>query len=203
MPLRSDGEPREIEIRCDGTKCQKINSVVLPEIVGFGNITVGIIGEAPYVDEVNYKDADGNSHPRPFVGSSGMLLREYFDYDRYTYHIVNSVNCLTYEYETTLKPSEMPVGEQTKRLENCRPFVEQVLGLLNDGSVIMTLGVFARRALFNEKLSVSPFPYEWSLGDKTFYVFVNHHPAYTLYRGSARQEFEDILEASGVFKMEK
>lgn len=195
MPLRSDGEPREIEIRCDGTKCHKKNIVVLPEIVGFGNITVGIIGEAPYVDEVEFG--------RPFVGDSGLFLRKYFDYDKYTYHIVNSVNCLTYEYETTVKPSEMPSREQATRLDSCRPFVEQVLGLLNDGSVVMTLGVFARRALFDEKLPVSTFPRVLRVSDKKFYVFINHHPAYILYRGSAKQEFEDILEASSVFKLDK
>jgi len=191
MLLRNEGEPRSIEIRCTGNKCHKINSVVNPEIVGFGDVTVGIIGEAPYVDEVEEK--------RPFVGRSGMVLREYFDFEQYTYHIVNSINCLTYEYGTTVKPSEMTIRERMQRLEACRPFVNEIFDYLDDGSVIMALGVFARLSLFNEKVKVSPFPLEYEVGEKTFYVFVNHHPAYLIYNQSARGEFEDVLEASGVF----
>ena len=202
MRLSEDGEPRSIEIRCKGDKCHKINSVVEPEIVGYGDITVGIVGEAPYKDEVDYRDADGDIHPRPFVGNSGVLLRQYFDYDKYTYYIVNSINCLTYEYETTVKPSEMTVRERTQRLMACKPFVDQVLNLLDDGSVIVTLGVFARLSLFGDKVSVSVFPREYGLGDKRFFVFVNHHPSYLLHKPSMVTEFEEILEASGVFKFE-
>lgn len=199
MLLKSEGEPRSIEIRCTGNKCHKINAVVNPEIVGLGKTTVGIIGEAPYVDEVAYDD--GNIKGRPFVGRSGMMLREYFDYEKYTYHIVNSINCLTYEYETTVKPSEMTVRERMQRIEACRPFVNEIFDYLDNGSVIMALGVFARLSLFNEKVGVSPFPKEYKIGEKKFYVFVNHHPAYLIYNQSVKGEFEDILEASGVFKI--
>lgn len=192
MLLKNEGEPRGIEIRCKGAKCHKKNIVVNPEIVGFGDITVGIIGEAPYKDEAE--------EGRPFVGRSGMVLREYFDFDEYTYHIVNSINCLTYEYGTTIKPSEMTVRQRMNRVESCRPFVKQVFEYLDDGSVIMSLGVFAKLSLFNEKVRVSPFPREYKIGEKTFYIFVNHHPAYLIYNQSARGEFEEILEASGVFK---
>lgn len=191
MPLREENEPREIEIRCKGDKCHRINAVVSPEIIGSGNITVGIVGEAPYIDEVEAK--------RPFVGRSGRLLREYFDYDLYTYYIVNSINCLTYEYDTTIKPSEMTTFEKKKRLDNCRTFVHQVLDQLEDGSVVMALGVFARLSLFGEKVPVSVFPRVFETENKTLNVFINHHPAYLIYNNSAIQEFEDILFASGVF----
>ena len=193
--MKDEGEPRSLEIRCKGTKCHKKNIAVNPEIVGFGERTVGIIGEAPYKDEAE--------EGRPFVGRSGMVLREYFDFDEYTYHIVNSINCLTYEYGVEIKPSEMTTRERMNRLESCREFVKYVFGHLDDGSVIMALGVFARLSLFKEKVRVSTFPREYKVGEKTFYVFVNHHPAHLIYNQAARGEFEDILEASGVFRERK
>jgi uracil-DNA glycosylase family 4 len=185
------GNPTKIKIDCDGTRCEHCNKVVNPEKVGYGNIAVGLVGEAPFKEEVELG--------RPFVGNSGLQLRKYLDLDNYVYFIMNSVNCLTYVDENILKPSDMVLDVYEERKEMCRQFRERVLDLLDDRSVIMLFGRFAKLAMLGANIPNSPFPRELKYKDKIFYVFTNYHPAYLLYRPSSREVFEDILDSSGVF----
>ena len=76
---------------------------VNPEAVGFGDITVGIVGEAPWKDEIIIG--------RPFVGTSGLLLRGYFDYEKFKYFIVNSTCCTSFDGDKMIKPSDMDLSD--------------------------------------------------------------------------------------------
>lgn len=186
-------EYTDIEIECDGSRCPENNSVVYPEIVGIGEMKVGVLGEAPYIEE----EALG----RPFVGPSGQVLREYFDLDSCTYYIFNTVSCLTYVNGEPLKPSKMTPEQYEHRHTMCRPFREQILDTLDDGSVIVACGKFAIHALFGDwKKKASTVPDFLEYKGKTFIVYSIYHPAYPLYRPSARVAFEELIEATGVFK---
>lgn len=188
------GDFHTIKIACDGTRCPDNNYVVHPEIIGNGDIQVGIWGEAPFVDEV--------AEERPFIGSSGSILRDnYFDLESCTYCIFNTVSCLTYRDGETRKPSQMDYDEYQLRFVKCRPFREQMLDMLEDGSVVVVFGRFAIAGLFDDpakKASVYPEFIEHK--GKTFISYACYHPAYILYRPSALTVFDDILAASGVFR---
>jgi len=190
------GDPRSVDIDCEGNRCLLKNVVVKPEIVGNGVITVGIIGEAPYTEEVKYG--------RPFIGRTGLFLRQYFDLDKYRYHIFNSVMCLSYDEDVPIKPSEMSQSDYELRMKKCSRYRDQVLDLLDDESVVMVFGRFAKLAMFGDAStpnSVFPISHFDMLMQKTFYMFSNYHPAHILYRPSSKGVFDDIMTASGVFKM--
>ena len=189
------GDPRGVDIDCEGSKCPLKNVVVKPEIVGNGAITVGIIGEAPYTEEVEYG--------RPFIGRTGLFLRQYFDLERYRYHIFNSIMCLSYDGEVPIKPSEMKQDAYELRIKNCSRYRDQMLALLDDESVIMVFGRFAKIAMlgYNSPNSVFPISHFDMFKQKTFYMFLNYHPTYTFYRPSSKEAFDDIMTASGVFKV--
>lgn len=180
-----------VPIKCDGLLCPAKNTVVYPEIVGNGSIKVGILGEAPYKEEVAYGE--------PFIGESGQLLRQYFDLDECTYFIFNTVNCMTIRNSVVIKPSEMGYDEFKGRFAMCRPFREQIMDLLDNGSVIMAFGRFAQQALFADKMDPSDVPIFYDYKKKMLLAYSNYHPAYVLYRPSYKVQFEDILTASGVF----
>ena len=193
MLFKENGH-RSVDIGCDGSRCPDYNIVVPPEIIGSGDIQVGIMAEAPYVNE--------SEIGRPLVGSSGQELREYFDLDYCTYYIFNTLMCLTYRDGETRKPSQMEYDEYHDRFAKCEMFREQVLDLLDDGSVVIAFGKFAIAGLFGDfkrKASITPVFLDWK--DKTFIAYGCLHPAYMLYRPSARVDFEAILEASGMFKL--
>lgn len=182
-----------VEIDCDGSRCSMVNVVVYPEIIGNGEISVGVLGEAPFIEE----EIQGC----PFIGPSGQLIRSYFDLEECTYYIFNTLSCLTYDDGETLKPSKMTKEEYENRFAMCEPLRNEILDLLEDGSVIIALGKFAIHALFKDwtkKASVFPDFLEYE--GKTFIVYCVYHPAYLLYRPSARGKFEEMLQASGVFK---
>lgn len=184
-----------IEIDCNGKRCSMVNSVVYPEIIGNGDLTVGVLGEAPYIEE--------EMKGRPFIGPSGQLIRSYFDLESCTYYIFNTLSCLTYDNGEPLKPSKMSPEEYESRFAKCEPFRNEILDLLEDGSVLVALGKFAIHTLFgNWKKSASMFPDFVEYDGKTFIVYCLYHPAYLLYRPSARGKFEEMLKATGVFKME-
>lgn len=189
------GDPRSVDISCNGNRCPLKNVVVKPEIVGNGDITVGIVGEAPYLEEVKYG--------RPFIGRTGLFLRQYFDLEKYRYHIFNSILCLSYDGEVPVKPSEMSQNDYELRIENCARYRNQMLDMLDDESVVMVFGKFAKIAMlgYNSPNSVFPLSHFDMLMQKTFYMFLNYHPTYTFYRPSSKGVFEDILIASGVFKV--
>jgi DNA polymerase len=191
-----EAEYQRVEIECDGSRCPEHNVVVYPEIIGTGEIKVGLLGEAPFIEEEIQK--------RPFVGSSGQIIREYLDLESCTYYIFNSVSCLTYREGETLKPSKMGPEEYEARLTACRPFRQQVLDLLDDGSVIVALGKFAIHAMFGDwSKRASTVPDFLEIEGKTYIVYSVYHPAYPLYRPSAYDKFEELLEATGVLKVER
>lgn len=183
-----------IKIDCDGNRCPNENQVVYPEVIGSGDIQVGILGEAPYLDECEFN--------RPFIGPSGQIIREYLDLESCTYYIFNSVSCLTYREGETLKPSKMSPEEYEARFTACRPFRQQILNLLDDGSVIVALGKFAIHAMFGDwSKKASTIPDFLEIEGKTYIVYSVYHPAYPLYRPSAYDKFEELLEATGVLKV--
>ena len=183
-----------VEIECDGSRCSECNVVVHPEIIGTGDIKVGLLGEAPFIEE----EIQG----RPFIGPSGQLIREYLDLESCTYHIFNSVSCLTYRDGETLKPSKMSPEEYKIRFAACRSFREQILDLLDDGSVLVALGKFAIHALFDDwNKRASTVPEFLEIKGKTYIVYCVYHPAYLLYRPSAQDKFDELLAATNVFNM--
>ena len=181
-----------VEIACDGSWCSAHNEVVRPEVVGWGETKVGLLGEAPYVDEVMLG--------HPFVGSSGNVLRELLDLESFTYYIFNTLSCLTYVDGEPTKPSQMSKEEYEERLAKCEVNRNQILDLLDDGSVIVAFGKFAIHALFGDwKKRASDTPDFLEHEGKTFIVYSVYHPAYVLYRPSARERFDELLIATGVF----
>lgn len=195
--MLKDGDPRSLDVDCEGDRCPRKNIVVGPELVGFGDEVVGLLGEAPYEDEVKYG--------RPFIGRSGMVLRKYLDLQKYKYVIFNSIQCLSRkEYDIAVKPSDMGTREVSERLSNCTSIREAMLSLLPDEGTLMLLGNYARRAIFFDYVKYKPStePYGILHAGKFISVYVNYHPAYTIYRGSKITDFEEILRASGKFKLE-
>jgi uracil-DNA glycosylase len=89
-----------------------------------------------------------------------------------------------------------------ERFTECKPFREQVLDLLDTGSVIMAFGRFAQLSIFGMIKEIGPVPDFINYKGKTFAAYSNYHPAYILYKKSATSVFENILKASGVFKVE-
>lgn len=180
MILRLD-EHTLMPVPCDGAKCNVIG-MVPTEIYGSGDILIGIVGEAPYKDEVALN--------RPFIGRAGRLLRSYMDIKNFRYVISNSVQCM---------PDTIDNKPTTRMIDNCRPVLVEILDLLPEDSVVMSLGTYAQLALFGKRVSVSTEPYRLKFGDKIFRVYVNYHPMAMVYRPSLRGDFEAILRASGGF----
>jgi uracil-DNA glycosylase family 4 len=169
-----------IDIPCDGTWCINYNAIVKPEIVGTGNIKVGLLGEAPYLEE--------EMLGHPFVGPAGNVLREYLDLESFTYYIFNTLSCLTYVDGEPVKPSQMTQAEYETRFTMCGQNRNLILDMLDDGSVIVAFGKFAIYALFGDwKKKASDVPDFLEYNGKTFIVYSVLHPAYPLYRPSAKE----------------
>lgn len=74
--------------------------------------------------------------------------------------------------------------------------------MLDDRSVLVALGEIAIQVLFddwNRKDSTIPEFLEFE--GKTYIVYCVYHTAYLLYRPLAHDEFEELLEATDVFKI--
>lgn len=181
-----------LEIDCDGTRCPAFNVVIHPEVVGFGDTKVGLLGEAPYLEEEMLE--------HPFVGPSGQVLREILDLNSFTYYIFNTLSCLTYVDGEPVKPSEMAKEDFDVRFTMCEPYRERILDMLDDGSVIVAFGKFAIYALFGDwKKKASMVPDFLEHNGKTFIVYSVYHPAYPLRRPSAQSMFDAMLKETGVF----
>ncbi len=84
----------------------------------------------------------------------------------------------------------------------CRLFRIQILDLLDDGGVLVALGRFAIHVLFddwNKNAFTAPEFLEFE--GKTYIVSCVSYHAYLLYRPSAHDKFEGLLEAMNVFKI--
>lgn len=168
--------------QCDGLKCNDISRLVPTEIYGSGNTLVGIVGEAPYKDEVALR--------RPFIGRAGRILRSYMNTRDFRYVIANSVQCM---------PSTKDHKPTKEMIDTCRPILMEILDILPEDSVVMSLGTYAQLALFGKRVVISTEPYRLEFGNKTFNVYVNYHPMAMVYRPILRGDFESILRASGCF----
>ena len=99
-----------------------------------------------------------------------------------------------------MKPSEMAKEDFDARFTMCEPYRKRMLDMLDDGSVIVAFGKFAIYALFGDwKKKASMVPDFLEYNGKTFIVYSVYHPAYVLYRQSAREPFNEMLKATGVF----
>lgn len=84
----------------------------------------------------------------------------------------------------------------------CRLFRIQILDLLDAGSVLVALGRFAIHVLFdNWNKKASMVPEFLGFEGKTYIVYCIYHPVYLLYRPSAHDKFEELLEATNIFKI--
>ncbi len=84
----------------------------------------------------------------------------------------------------------------------CSPFRKQIHDLLDNTIVLVALDKFAIHILFddwNRKASTVPELLEFE--GKTYIVSCVCYHAYLLYRPSAHDEFEELLEAMNVFKI--
>ncbi len=84
----------------------------------------------------------------------------------------------------------------------CRLFRIQILDLLDAGSVLVALGRFTIHVLFddwNKKTFTVPEFLEFE--GKIYIVSCVYYHAYLLYRPSAHDKFEGLLEAMNVFKI--
>jgi uracil-DNA glycosylase len=102
----------------------------------------------------------------------------------------------------TLKPSKMSPEEYDARFTACKPFRNQILDLLDDGSVLVALSKFAIHALFddrNKKASTVPEFLEFE--GKTYMDYCVYHPAYLLYRPLVHDKLGELLEVTNAFKI--
>jgi len=176
-----------LPISCDGTTCGAHYDVVPAEIVGKGLEMVFIMGEAPYKDEV----AQG----RPFIGRTGDILRKYFDLENYQYVLFNSIMCKPYDTVKSKPTSDLIIA--------CAQFRNEVLEKMVKGDILVCLGRFAQEAVFGTYKEWSEIPYFIKHPTKGFSVpvYVNFHPMATQYQRDKKERFEEILRATGVFKV--
>ncbi len=172
---------------CNGTLCGKHYDVVPAELLGKGLELVVCIGEAPYKDEVEQQ--------RPFIGKAGNMLRKYLAVENYQYLLMNSIMCKPYD-----TPKSKPTNELITR---CRPVRDKFLDLMVEGDSIMLFGRYAQIAIFGKHVNFEIMPYFVQHPTKPFEmeVYANYHPMATSYNRMLLEPFENILRASGRFKI--
>jgi len=149
--------------------------------VGPGDADLVLVGEAPGARE----DEAGE----PFVGRSGDVLDEALrdrGLGRGDVRITNCVRC---------RPPENrdPTGEE---LDNCRPYLEREIELL-DPAVVVTLGKVPSEHLLDRSVAVSEAAgrtVEARIGGARRRVVISVHPAATLYDRSRREAFDRALD---------
>lgn len=159
--------------RCTEIACSRTQTVF-----GVGNLTpkIAFFGEAPGQDE----DKQGI----PFVGKAGQLLDRIIAASklrREDVYILNSLRCRPPNNRT---PSELEI-------ENCRPFFEKQLEVLQP-EYIVCLGAVAVRSVLQSTESVGRLRgrFHSFRGAK---VLVTYHPAYLLRNESAKKlTWEDM-----------
>ena len=177
----------KVPISCDGTKCGAQYDVVPGEIVGKGFEMVFIVGEAPYKDEVR--------EGRPFIGRAGKILRKYLDLANYQYVLLNSIMC---------KPTDTPKSKPTDTLIlACTQYRNEILERMERGDIMVCFGRYAQKAIFGKEVDFSEIPYFVKHPTKGFQipVYANYHPMAISYNRDLEDRFENILRATGVFKV--
>lgn len=152
--------------RCDEL-CQSRSRTVFGQ--GAINPTVMFIGEAPGEIE----DQQG----LPFVGPAGSLLTSIIEackWKREDVYIGNILKCRPPKNRTPLP----------KEVENCRPFLDEQVSLVNPKFIVL-LGSVATQALLGINVSAARGTWHKTFGRPTIATF---HPAYVL-----RKEGEDLV----------
>jgi DNA polymerase len=159
--------------------CKDLAKTRTQTVFGVGNTKPRVVffGEAPGADE----DRQGE----PFVGRAGQLLTKIIEactFKREDVYIMNVLKCRPPENRT-------PVDEE---IENCRPFFEQQLGILQP-EYIVCAGATPMKALFGTKKSVGQMrgTFHEFRGAK---VVITYHPAYLLRNPDAKRFVWDDMK---------
>jgi len=178
---------KKIPIICDGTLCGHNYDTVPAELVGTGFELVVCLGEAPFSNEV--------IEQRPFIGKAGNFLRKYFALDQYQYLLMNSIQC---------KPHDTPKSKPTDELiAACSSVRNKLLDMMVEGDIIVLFGRFAQIAMFGKHVKFDTMPYFVKHPTKGFEmeVWACLHPMAPQYNRTQLSLFEDILRATGKFKV--
>jgi uracil-DNA glycosylase family 4 len=178
---------KKIPIICDGTLCGHNYETVPAELVGTGFELVVCLGEAPFKDEVEKQ--------RPFIGKAGNFLRKYLALDNYQYLLMNSIMC---------KPHDTIKSKPTNELiAACSSVRNKLLDMMVEGDIIVLFGRFAQMAMFDKYVKFDTMPYFIKHPTKGFEmeVWAEYHPMAPQYDRSVLPIFEDILRATGKFKV--
>ncbi len=167
--LKATEKKTQLQALCDQVascrRCPELADHRTQTVFGVGNPQTRLcfFGEAPGADE----DRQGE----PFVGRAGQLLDKIIEacsLKRSDVYILNTVKC-------------RPPGNRNpapEEIDNCRPFFEQQLEIIQP-EFICCLGLVSATALLDTKLSISKLrgklhPWRWAK------VLVTYHPAYLL-----------------------
>lgn len=178
---------KTIPIICDGTLCGHEYETCPSELIGQGIELVVLVGESPYDNEIFQQ--------RPFIGRAGQILRKYLNLDYYQYLIMNSIMCKPHD-TTKHKPTE-------ELIKNCRPVRDDLIRMMEDGDTIVSFGRFSQLAIFGKHVDFSEIPYFLEHPTKKFEIpaWACFHPMAPIYNPNLKDRFEDILRATGKFKL--
>ena len=178
---------KKIDIICDGSLCGHDYDTCPSEIIGKGLELIVLVGESPYDTEIKQQ--------RPFIGRAGRILRKYLDLGNYQYLIMNSIMCKPHD-TTKNKPTE-------ELIKNCRPVREDLMSMMEDGDTIVSFGRFSQLAVFGKHVGFSEIPYFIEHPTKGFEipVWACYHPMAMIYDRNKEEIFENILRATGKFKL--
>ncbi len=160
-------------------KCEELACSRTQTVFGTGALKPRVVffGEAPGADE----DKQGE----PFVGAAGQLLNKIIiasQMKREDVYILNSLKC-------------RPPGNRTPveiEIENCRPFFEAQLDVLQP-EFIVCLGAVAVRAVLQTTESVGRLRGRFHRYRKA-QVLVTYHPAYLLRNEDAKKHVWDDMK---------
>ena len=176
---RADGLERlAAEIR-DCRRCSAIVGYRQQTVPGEGPLRplVCFMGEAPGADE----DRTG----RPFVGQAGQLLTRIIaamKLEREQVFILNALKCRPPQNRT-------PVSDE---IDNCRPFVERQLEILQP-QFIVCLGAVAARSLLRTEMSIGRLRGQFH-DYRGAQVVITYHPSYLLRNESAKRLVWDDMK---------
>ncbi len=164
---------------CDCRKCAAIVGFRQQTVFGDGPLQplVCFMGEAPGADE----DRTG----KPFVGKAGQLLTKIIaamKLRREDVYILNALKCRPPQNRT-------PVNDE---IDNCRPYVEEQLDVLQP-RFIVCLGSVAVRSILRSESSIGRLrgQFHQYRGAR---VVVTYHPSYLLRNESAKKLVWDDMK---------
>jgi len=148
---------------------------------GDKNAKVVFVGESPGEDEIKQR--------KPFVGKSGMLLRNilsYFDIDNF--FIANSCRCMINKDNESLK-------DINKALSCCRNYLKIAISKIKP-KLIVCLGAIALKQVLGFKQTMQKSRGRFFKSDEFGCdVFVTYHPSYLL-RNGVSVEFPNVPNLS-------